>query len=95
MRELRRERTGQADDAMFGRAIGGQIAMSGQPGRRRNVDDRAGGPDEVRQKENLGPMPVMPEEPGDTLSPGEVEDTAGDSVEDAVEQETDAPEVES
>ena len=52
-------------------------------------------PDEVRQKENLGPMPVMPEEPGDTLSPGEVEDTAGDFVEDAVEQETDAPEVES
>ena len=40
-------------------------------------------------------MPVMPEEPGDTLSPGEVEDTAGDFVEDAVEQETDAPEVES
>jgi hypothetical protein len=49
-------------------------------------------PDEVRQKENLGPMPVMPEEPSDTPSPNEIEGIAGDSVEDVGEQETDAPE---
>jgi len=49
-------------------------------------------PEEVRQKENLGPMPVMPEEPSDTPSPNEIEGIAGDSVEDVGEQETDAPE---
>jgi hypothetical protein len=36
-------------------------------------------PEEVRMKENLGPMPE-----GDD-SPGEVEDTAGDAVEDVAE----------
>ena len=38
-------------------------------------------PDEVRQKENLGPMPE-----GDD-SPGEVEDTPGDMVEDVAEEQ--------
>jgi phage portal protein BeeE len=43
-------------------------------------------PEEVRMKENLGPMPE-----GDD-SPGEVEDTPGDTVEDVAESEGTAPE---
>jgi phage portal protein BeeE len=37
-------------------------------------------PEEVRMKENLGPLPETEDE-----SPGEVEDTAGDAVEDVAE----------
>jgi hypothetical protein len=44
-------------------------------------------PEEVRMKENLGPMP----EPEDD-SPGEVEDTPGDAVEDAAEVADDVSE---
>jgi HK97 family phage portal protein len=43
-------------------------------------------PEEVRMKENLGPMPE-----GDD-SPGEVEDTPGDTVEDVAESESITPE---